>query len=430
LLLFISSSSARASVTPRVLAFYYAWYDQNTWTPSLVSDLPAQTYNSNDPAAMARQIQQAQGAGIDAFVVSWIGTSNPTDSNFKTMLSLARSANFEATIDLEVEHFATTGQVVSALSYVRDNLITQPAFLRDNGHPVLFFWREQNFSVGDWANIRAQVDPNHQQIWIAEGVDISYQQVFNGHHLYSIAWSPDVNRTLDDWAGRVRRTGADKLWVATVMPGYDDTRTGRPGRFARARDNGNFYRATWQAAIGSNPDLVIIDSFNEWVEGTMIEPSVSYGNLYLDLTRQFAARFKSGAPAPAAISLPATVTPTAQPTLQPDQRLTTDILRVHEGPGLDYRVLGRLRANQVVQILGRTKDAQWLQIAYPDSGHTGWVSAEFVAPQEGLEEFPVAEVQTPPAADLAETPIPSGTLAPPQSSPQEDDLFYNLLPWY
>lgn len=413
-----------------MLAFYYAWYDQNTWTPSLVSDLPAQTYNSNDPAAMARQIQQAQGAGIDAFVVSWIGTNNPTDSNFKTMLNLARSANFAATIDLEVEHFATTGQVVSALSYVRDNLMTQPAFLRDNGRPVLFFWREQNFPVDDWANIRAQVDPNHQQIWIAEGVDISYQQVFDGHHLYSVAWSPDVNHMLDDWAGRVRRAGADKLWVATVMPGYDDTRTGRAGRYARARDNGNFYRATWQAAIGSNPDLVIIDSFNEWVEGTMIEPSVSYGNLYLDLTRQFAAQFKSGAPAAAAISLPATVTPTAQPTLQPDQRLTTDILRVHEGPGLDYRVLGRLRANQVVQILGRTEDAQWLQIAYPDSGHTGWVSAEFVTPQEGLEEFPVAEVQTQPTPDLAETPIPAGILAAPQSTPQEDELFYNLLPWY
>jgi Glycosyl hydrolase family 99/Bacterial SH3 domain len=410
----------RAGVAPRVLAFYYAWYDQNTWTPKLVSDLPAQTYTSSDPAAIARQIQQAQGAGIDGFVVSWTGANNPTDSNFRTMLGLARSATFAATIDLEVEHFGTTGQVVSALRYVRDNLMTQPAFLREDGHPVLFFWREQNFSVGDWASIRAQVDPNHQQIWIAEGVDISYQQVFDGHHLYSIAWSPDVNQTLDDWAGRVRRAGADKIWVATVMPGYDDTRTGRPGRFARARDDGNFYRATWQAALNSHPDLVIVDSFNEWVEGTMIEPSISYGNLYLDLTRQYAAQFRSGVPAP--ISVPPANTPTVQPTLEPDQRLTTDILRVREGPGLDYQVLGRLRANRAVQVLGRTEDTQWLEIAYPDTPvrglyaeHTGWVSAEFVAPQAGLDEFSVVEL--PPAP----TPAPN---------PQEDGLFYDLQPWH
>jgi Glycosyl hydrolase family 99/Bacterial SH3 domain len=410
---FISPSPVRAGVTPRVLAFYYAWYDQNTWTPNLVSDLPARTYNSSDPAAIARQIQEAQGAGIDAFVVSWIGTDNPTDSNFRTMLGLARSANYAATIDLEVEHFGTTGQVVSALRYVRDNLMTQPAFLRDDGRPVLFFWREQDFSVGDWANIREQVDPDHQQIWIAEGVDISYQQVFDGHHLYSIAWSSDVNQTLADWAGRVRGAGADRIWVATVMPGYDDTRTDRPGRFARERDNGNFYRATWQAAINSHPDLVVVDSFNEWVEGTMIEPSVSYGNLYLDLTRQFAAQFKSGAPAP--IPVPPTSTPTVQPTLRPDQRLTTDILRVRDGPGLDYQVLGRLRANRAVQILGRTKDAQWLEIAYPDSDHVGWVSAEFVAPQAGLETFPVAESPA--------TPTPVAT-------PKDNAPFYDLQPWY
>lgn len=261
----LSSSTTLAAVTPRVLAFYYAWYDQNTWNPGFISDRPAQNYNSSDPAAIARQIQRAQSAGIDAFVVSWIGQNNPTDSNFKTMLGLAQSAGFAATIDFEVEHFGTTAQVVDALNYVKGAFMSQPAFLRDNGRPVLFFWREQNFSVSDWANIRAQVDPNHQQIWIAEGVDISYQQVFDGHHLYSIAWSPDPGATLADWSSRVRGAGADKIWVATVMPGYDDTRTTRPNRFARSRDNGNFYRATWQAALNSNPDWIIICSFNDEV---------------------------------------------------------------------------------------------------------------------------------------------------------------------
>ncbi|MCA9233535.1 MAG: hypothetical protein KDA57_23045, partial [Planctomycetales bacterium] len=56
-----------------VLAFYYTWFDENTWTGSKVPDFPAQTYASRDAGAMDRQIAQAQGAGIDAFVVSWYG---------------------------------------------------------------------------------------------------------------------------------------------------------------------------------------------------------------------------------------------------------------------------------------------------------------------------------------------------------------------
>jgi Glycosyl hydrolase family 99/Bacterial SH3 domain len=429
----ISSASARANVTPRVLAFYYAWFDANTWNPKLVSDLPVQPYASADPAAIARQIQQAQGAGIDAFVVSWLGPNNPTDTNFKTMLGLAQHAGFAATIDFEAEQYGSRDAVINALTYVQDNLMNQSAFLRSQaGKPILFFWREQNFSISDWETIRNAVDPNHQQIWIAEGVDISYQQVFDGHHLYSIAWSPDVNYTLSNWANRVHQEGADKIWVATVMPGYDDTRTARPDRFARARNNGDFYRTTWQAAINTNPDFIIIDSFNEWVEGSMIEPSVTYGNLYLDLTRQFAAQFKSGAPpAPVAVAQAAppapTRTPTATPTplaLEPDQRLTTDVLRVREGPGTDYTTLGRLRANHTIQILARTDDSTWLQIAYPDADHTGWVSAEFVAPQTGLDDFPVFETETAP------TDTPTDTPTAPDAPRDYSSYDYPYPPWY
>jgi hypothetical protein len=43
---------------------------------------------------------------------------------------------------------------------------------------------------------------------------------------------------------------------------------------------------------------VIVNSFNEWMEGSHIEPSQAYGNLYLDLTREWAGRFRSAEYAP------------------------------------------------------------------------------------------------------------------------------------
>lgn len=437
LLVFTPPSRTFADQPPTVFAFYYAWFDEQSWSPDHVADIPAETYVSRDPNTIARQIDQAAGAGIDSFVVSWLGPGNPTDERFKMMLDIAGGKNFSATIDFEANRYSSRESLINALTYVRDQLEPHGAFARVNGKPILFFWREQVRSVDEWAEIRAQVDPNHDQIWIAEGVNIAYQRVFDGHHLYSIAWSPDVNYTLSDWSKRVRRAGADKLWVATVMPGYDDTRTSRADKFARARDDGNFYRATWNAALASQPDLVVITSFNEWVEGSMIEPSVTYGNLYLDLTRDYAAQFKSS-PRPSTeekIALAATATPrptalptnapTNSPTLIPTRGpsptptltpfedsayRTTEILRVRSGPGTQFEILDKLPRDFVLDILARSEDHQWLAIAFPDYGSLGWVSAEFVAPQEGLNQFPIEPSVM--KESVAPTPAQSGEALP------------------
>jgi hypothetical protein len=48
-----------------------------------------------------------------------------------------------------------------------------------------------------------------------------------------------------------------------------------------------------EAAMATDPEwAVTVTSWNEWPEGTQIEPGVGYGDLYLDLTAYFAARLK------------------------------------------------------------------------------------------------------------------------------------------
>ena len=327
-----------------VLAFYYAWFDKNTWTSGQLADQPVQPYDSRDRATIQRHVSQAKSAGIDAFVQSWYGpsggTNNMTESNFVTLLDVSAQQGFRAAVDFEVTgpFFGTVGDMQSALVTLLSGHAKHPAYLKVNGKPVVFFWRQQRFGVDAWAAIRKQVDPDHSSIWIAEGTDPSYLRVFDGIHWYSVAWSAEPVTSLMDYAAKVRKTAQDlggfRYWVSPVMPGYDDTRLrgAQAGGFVRPRANGDYYRATFAGAAQSGADWVVVTSFNEWLEGSQIEPSAAYGDAYLNLTSELAAAYRAGAVAapmaasvaPATTSEPAAAVmaqaaavPTTAPTAKP-----------------------------------------------------------------------------------------------------------------
>jgi hypothetical protein len=304
-----------------VLAFYYAWYDQSFWQKSL-SDQPVQTYTSTDPAAMERHVLWAQQAGIDAFIQGWYGPQveyNQTEPNFATLLDIAAAHGFKAAAYFEVTSpfFHSEADVLAALQYLLSIHANHPAYLRIGGKPVIFFWRQGRFPAESWAAIRNQVDPERTSIWIEEGVTLSHMEHFDGHHLYSVAWDAEPEKQLLKWSRWVRdwsaEHGAARYWVATVMPGYDDLVTGRADAFVRDRVGGDYYRRCWEGAIQSNADMVIITSFNEWLEGTQIEPSVTYGDFYLNLTRELGNRYRSSP----AYLLPDISPPTTPPTEVP-----------------------------------------------------------------------------------------------------------------
>ncbi len=299
---------AQAQDERLVLAFYYAWFDMTTWQRPL-PDQPSQPYASTDSAAIERHVAWARQAGIDALVQSWYGpqvTNNQTETNFAQLLTIAAGYGLRAAVDLEVTSpfIHSPADVVAALQHALTVHAAQPAYLRVGGRPVIFFWRQETYSVETWNSIREQVDPGRTSLWIAEGTNLDYLGPFDGNHLYSVAWDAAPEGTLVRWGQRVRdwsaAHGVSRTWVATVMPGYDDRVTGRPDAFVRERAGGDYYRRCWQGASASGADWVIITSFNEWMEGTQIEPSVSYGDAYLGLTRELADAYRAGTAPPVA----------------------------------------------------------------------------------------------------------------------------------
>ena len=103
---------------------------------------------------LSRHVAQAKGAGIDAFVQSWYGPrveANQTETNFRILLDTAARYQFQAAVDFEVSgpFFPDRGAVQSALATLMATHIHHPAYLRLHGRPVIFFWRQQRFSVAE-----------------------------------------------------------------------------------------------------------------------------------------------------------------------------------------------------------------------------------------------------------------------------------------
>ena len=136
---------------------------------------------------------------------------------------------------------------------------------------------------------------------ISGGFDGFYTYFAANEFTYGSSW-----KNWKDLSSFARKNGL--LFCPSVGPGYVDTQV-RPwnSKTTRARKNGKYYRVAWTTALQSRPHMISITSFNEWHEGTQIEPAIpkshsSYNyrdyqpnqpDFYLRLTRQFVASFNT-----------------------------------------------------------------------------------------------------------------------------------------
>jgi hypothetical protein len=303
-----SSRSLRLLNVPArpVLAFYYTWYRQSDWSLSKMSDLPATRYVSSDDATIDRQVNEAASAGITGFISSWWGPGDQTDQNLVKLLAHSATLenktryHFASSVYFECDSpkLSSISSIVNGLRYLRSRYTTNPHFFYWQGKPVIFFWNPLGHgrTLAQWAAIRKEVDPGAQMIWSAEGVDMNLLNVFDGIHLFSAGYWGLLHHNMgavdQGFRAQVNTYNiahhTQKIWAAGVEPGYDDTHvSGRTFTYRVPRINGATYGTSWVAAMASRPEWITITTFNEWFEGSTIEPSATYGNRYLTLTQQF-----------------------------------------------------------------------------------------------------------------------------------------------
>lgn len=278
-------------------AFYYLWYHKNDWESPLLKDRPSAPYESKDFNALTNHIKQARSAGIDGFVASWWGPGDYTDYNFKMLLDAAEMQGFAITAYFETLNQGyprDEEQITEWLEYLITKYGQHPAYYRLNGKPVIVIWASNTVPLATWhrifTNLRAK---GLDAVYIGMGYNSEILSIFDGLHEYSVANKFQLGAICQHIAEQVRSypllytDSAPKIWIATLQPGYDErTLSDREGFYWERRD-GASYRYTFEAAIKSDPDWLYITTWNEWWEHTYIEPSVRYGDLYLQLTREF-----------------------------------------------------------------------------------------------------------------------------------------------
>ncbi len=332
----LSALSRRASVryttVPRkVLAFYYPWYEhsvdpagkpqKSSWKDvdsakkriANVAHFPLLgPYHSHDPQVMAQHCTWARQAGIDGWIASWWGKGSPTDRALGPLLDHCRKARLAATIYYETVPPPQTAASASAdLLDVLHRYGRHPAWLRVQGKPVVFIYGRAVGQIGlpAWLAVVDEVNRRYPPGAVLIGDDTSRAaaRIFDGIHTYNPvgAMKDKSLQELRQWARKsygVWGANADafgRISTVTVVPGYDDTKIRKPG-LAVDRMDRQLYQIQWEEALAANPHWVLVTSWNEWYEGSEIEPSIEFGDKYLRLTGQFAARFKAAAPRPGA----------------------------------------------------------------------------------------------------------------------------------
>jgi hypothetical protein len=105
-----------------------------------------------------------------------------------------------------------------------------------------------------------------------------------------VSWAVQADSKVA-WGGAL---GLKNPGVASLGPGYDHSAV--PGRtpLIVKREDGAFYARNWQKFLRRPSHFVMVETWNEFHEGTDVAESHEYGRRYIDQTRLFADRFKQG----------------------------------------------------------------------------------------------------------------------------------------
>jgi len=324
----------------RVATFYYPWYrtpdvdqywdhwgETNFHPPlDIASDFYPSlgVYSIADPVVLAQHFAWLRKAGVGIIITSWWGQRSREDRAVPLLLDIAELYGIKVAFHIEPYSGRTANRLLYDIKYIYNKYGNHPAFYRttassrwspDNHSKGLFFvwaivvpdtdtsevkagyWREAVDAIHDLSDGGLVIANTTESDWVDKGH-------FDGLYNYATLHLNQSNGF--SWA---RSLPPDAWYIPSVIPGFSAKRIGYPAEDYVPQQDGATYEEQWKVALdmGVEPALFTITSFNEWHEGTQIEPAAvgvtnnlgytyeDYSPLqpdgYLTLTRQLVTRF-------------------------------------------------------------------------------------------------------------------------------------------
>jgi len=271
---------ANPSLVPPIRgAFYFPWYDEH-WDQAGYTPFTRYTptlgayYDIKDPPTIQQHMEWAKSAGIQVLIPTWrgepggSGISNTTfgagsehmDTKIGHLLDQLLQHGMKIAVYYEVEGYAdpTAAQIQAEFDYLVTRYFGHPAYLHVGGLPVIFVYSpgEGSTMLARYSDATSSFTTAYINAIYADGSTPAPQ----GRHTFSSD----------------RAVSAGNSY--TILPGF--------WRIDEVNPRTSRDLATWQTnvadMVASGKDWQLIICFNEWGEGSQIEPSVELGAVYLD----------------------------------------------------------------------------------------------------------------------------------------------------
>lgn len=275
-------------------------------------------YDSSDPAVLEYHVLLMKLAGIDGVVVDWYGSVNFLDYgiNNKATVKLAgyaRKAGLKFCIcyeDQTIQHlidgnYITAGEAIGhaqkEMLYLQSNFFPDPGYLRLHGRPVLLNFGPQHFMASsNWEDIFSILAAtNHPAFFTEDNRLDAGMGAFSWPPMW-MSQAPGTGGVLSGAALKSYLADFEQKsagWPATIssaFPRFHDIyqRAGVRNYWGYLGDrHGDTLRETLSRGMTNSSAIAQIVTWNDFGEGTMVEPTREYGyqdlGIVQDSRRQF-----------------------------------------------------------------------------------------------------------------------------------------------
>jgi hypothetical protein len=268
-------------------------------------------YDSADPDVREYHTLLMTVAGIDGVVVDWYGV---VDFNDYAMIHRRTSSLFESLKQVGMR-FAicyedralkamvergrlTPEQAVEQgrmdLRYCADTWFRDSAYVRWDSKPLLLVFGPEYLNPKQWESVLSDLRPSAAFLTLHER-----RPPAKGSYAWPPMWASKHGvldpKALDDYLDGFSKQ--DGLKIEAAFPGFHDIykEAGvRPSYGYLDSRDGETFRHTLERAIASGCPYVQIATWNDFGEGTCIEPSREYGFRYLETVQDARRRIADG----------------------------------------------------------------------------------------------------------------------------------------